>query len=353
LVALPAKIIMTSRLHAARVPFVKLAREEQAALQAVRLAARLCVNVRAAMVRPDALEKSDRSPVTVADFGSQALVCRALGHAFPGDPIVGEEDAAALRRDDGAALRRQVRDHVAALVPGADEESVCDWIDAGNGSVGARYWTLDPIDGTKGFLRNDQFAVALALFADGDLQLAVLACPALPLDLDDPLSARGTLFLARRGGGAFAAGADDETFAPVSVADPADAPRRRFVESVESGHGNQALQAEVANAIGISATPLRMDSQAKYGAVARGDAALYLRLPSPATPEYREKIWDHAAGALLVEEAGGRVTDVRGRPLDFVSGAPMQRNRGVVAGAPDAHAAALRALAPHVDSAPS
>ena len=50
--------------------------------------------------------------------------------------------------------------------------------------------------------------------------------------------------------------------------------------------------------IGVTAPPVRIDSQAKYGAMARGDAAIYLRFPHPG---YREKIWDHAAGCIVIE----------------------------------------------------
>jgi 3'(2'), 5'-bisphosphate nucleotidase len=88
-----------------------------------------------------------------------------------------------------------------------------------------------------------------------------------------------------------------------------------------------------------------MDSQAKYGAVARGDAALYLRLPSPKSPDYREKIWDHAAGALIVEEAGGRVTDMHGQPFDFGSDYKMRDNRGVVVSNGLLHPAVIEVLA--------
>jgi 3'(2'), 5'-bisphosphate nucleotidase len=86
-----------------------------------------------------------------------------------------------------------------------------------------------------------------------------------------------------------------------------------------------------------------MDSQAKYGAVARGEANLYLRLPWAELPDYRENIWDHAAGAIVVEEAGGRVTDIHGRPLDFV-GTKLTSNRGIVASNRTLHEAVLRAL---------
>jgi 3'(2'), 5'-bisphosphate nucleotidase len=88
-----------------------------------------------------------------------------------------------------------------------------------------------------------------------------------------------------------------------------------------------------------------MDSQAKYGAVARGDAALYLRLPSEKYPNYREKIWDHAAGSLIIEEAGGRVTDMNGQLLDFTSDFKMHHNRGVVASNGTIHESVLEALA--------
>ncbi|NJO20524.1 MAG: 3'(2'),5'-bisphosphate nucleotidase, partial [Spirulinaceae cyanobacterium RM2_2_10] len=75
-----------------------------------------------------------------------------------------------------------------------------------------------------------------------------------------------------------------------------------------------------------------------------GQAALYLRLPSPKTPDYREKIWDHAAGALVVEEAGGRVTDMHGQPLDFSLGAKLVNNQGIVASNGVIHEQVLAAL---------
>ena len=87
-----------------------------------------------------------------------------------------------------------------------------------------------------------------------------------------------------------------------------------------------------------------MDSQAKYGVVARGEAGLYLRVPSSSEPHYREKIWDHAAGAIIAEEAGGRVTDIFGAPLDFSSGIRLERNSGVVVTNGRLHDIILQAL---------
>jgi 3'(2'), 5'-bisphosphate nucleotidase len=320
-------------------------KELAVARDAARAAALLCEDVRREMVSEDTLTKKDRSPVTVADYGAQAMICRRLDEQFAGDPVVGEEDAAALRADDGADALAKVTGFVSRYDDGATAEAVCNWIDHGNGAVSSRYWTLDPIDGTKGFLRGEQYAVALALVEDGDLKVGVLACPFLPLDPAHPDSERGVLFSAVRGRGATAERISGGAAAPIRVVPETDATNLRMVESVESGHSDHSLQGRVAANVGIRSDSVRMDSQAKYGAVARGQAALYLRLPSPRTPDYRENIWDHAAGALIVEEAGGRVTDVRGRPLDFATGAQMVENRGVVVSNGVLHDAVLEELA--------
>ena len=319
-------------------------RERAVAVEAVKEAAKLCQIVRKELVEAHALEKSDRSPVTVADFGSQALVCRLIKSSFPDDPIVGEEDAASLRKPEQAGMLLRVVEYVNGFETG-DASTVCRWIDAGNGQVSERYWTLDPIDGTKGFLRGDQYAVALALVVDGDVKVAAVACPALPLDMDDAEGEAGALFVAVRGEGTTIQPLnDDERETKASVAQADDKRAWRFAESVESGHSDHERQDAIAKAVGICAPSLRMDSQAKYCAVGRGDAALYLRLPSPDQPDYCEKIWDHAAGSLVVEEAGGRVTDMFGKPLDFATGALMVNNRGVVVSSGDIHDRVIEAL---------
>lgn len=319
------------------------AQEKQVAVEAVAAAAQLCARVRAEMVGAEYIAKDDRSPVTVADFGAQALICRRLSEAFPRDAVVGEERADALRSPENAPALELVARYVRGAIPGATPRAICDWIDGGGGRPAGRFWTLDPIDGTKGFLRNDQYAVALALIEGGEVRLGVLACPALPLRLSEPAGEVGALFVAVRGGGAEVLPLDGGQAAPLHVRRGVAA--RRLVESVEAAHGDQRLQEAIARAVGIEQPALRMDSQAKYAVVARGDAALYLRLPSPASPDYRERIWDHAAGTIIVEEAGGRVTDMFGAALDFGAGARLHANRGVVVSDGLGHDAAIAALA--------
>lgn len=319
--------------------FMAYEQEKQVAIAAVTQAAQLCEAVRQGLV-PQAIEKNDKSPVTIADYGAQAIVCKALAAAFPADPVVGEEDTTDLRQPEMIAVLAAVAEQVQTIFPGTTNADVLSYIDNGTGAVAPRYWTLDPIDGTKGFLRGDQYAIALALVEDGDLKVGVLGCPFLSFD-GGP---RGLLFVAVRGEGTVMTPLSGGDSQPLKVADASQTDRFRFVESVESGHGDQSQQSAIAQAAGITAASMRMDSQAKYAAVAAGQAVLYLRLPSPKSPDYREKIWDHAAGVLVVEEAGGRVTDMNGKPLDFASAARFPDNRGVVVSNGTLHDTVLAAL---------
>jgi 3'(2'), 5'-bisphosphate nucleotidase len=312
--------------------------EKQVAIAAVIQAAKICQKVRQDI--PEAIEKKDKSPVTVADFGSQALICKALAEVFPHDPIVGEEDATALRQDDRASVLKQVTHYVNGELPNATSSQVLDWIDRGNGKVSPRFWTLDPIDGTKGFLRQDQYAIALALIDGGEVKLGILGCPALSLSDGET----GLLFVAVRGEGAYKMPLAGGEMTKLQVVKNDNIARFRFVESVESSHGDQERQNAIAKAVGITTDSVRVDSQAKYGIVASGEAALYLRLPSPKYPNYRENIWDHAAGAIIVEEAGGKVTDMSGKPLDLVTNSKMNDNRGVVVSNKKIHDLVLKAL---------
>ena len=309
------------------------------AIHAVLKAMRLCEHVQAEMVSTDAIQKTDRSPVTVADFGSQALICKAISHAFPDDAIVAEESAQALK--DNTELLERVTGYVNAFEKEADSaDTVCEWIDRGTGDVGQGFWTLDPIDGTKGFLRRDQYAIALAYIVNGVVELGVLGCPNLPPALGTVNSKRGCLFVAARGQGTQLCTATGDFLKQVHVSDDT----HRFAESVESTHGDSDAHSQIAEALGITEPPVQMDSQAKYGVVARGEAALYIRLPNPAFPDYRECIWDHAAGMIVVQEAGGRVTDANGASLNFLSGKRMHENRGIVATNAKLHEHVLKAI---------
>lgn len=303
-------------------------RELETALAAVRDAAKICRSVQAT-ITPDKLEKKDKSPVTIADFGSQAVVCRVVGDVFPQDTIIAEEDSAELQILENQPFLHRIHEEICRECLEASHDEICRWIDRGAAAdFTHRFWTLDPIDGTKGFLRKEQYAISLALIIEGRIELGVLGCPNLGstvAESGDP----GSLFYAIRGHGAFAVPMDGRRKpVPIHVSSTTDPAAMRFCESVESGHSAHGASAEIAEKLQVTAAPIRLDSQAKYAVVARGEADVYLRLPTKA--DYHEMIWDHAGGVIVVEEAGGKVTDVAGRPLEFTHGRTLKNNRGVV-----------------------
>lgn len=307
----------------------------EAGLEAVRAACKVCIRVQADLVNAGTLEKGDKSPVTVADFASQAVICGVLADRCPDLPVVGEEGSAELREGSQRALLEAV-----ALHAGMSPDEALEAIDRGAfdpataGDDDPRkdvYWTLDPIDGTKGFLRGEQYAVALGLIEGGEVVGGILGCPNLAVDGQEEL---GVVLVAVKGAGAYRhslEGTDHDPHhgVPIAVSERSEAGALRVCESVESGHTKQDAAAEVVKTLGVTAEPVRMDSQCKYAAVAMGLADAYLRLPT--RPGYVERIWDHAAGVAVLEEAGGVVTDVEGRPLDFSRGRGLEANRGVIA----------------------
>jgi 3'(2'), 5'-bisphosphate nucleotidase len=320
-------------------------KEIQFAVQAVRQACWLVKLIQMEMVTP-ALTKEDRSPVTVADFASQALVGRLLGEQFPEDLLVGEEDSTALRQPEEVHTLEQVTQFVSRFFPQASPGQICTWIDRGGAEPARRFWTLDPIDGTKGFLRGDQYAIALALIEAGQVQVGVLGCPNLVDGFKPDYTGPGSLGIAVRGGGAWVSPleGDELTLVPLRVSKRSSPSQARLLRSYESGHTNVSQIDLFAEGLGVQTQAVRMDSQAKYLVLAAGEGELYLRLLSPRQPEYKEKIWDQAAGSLLVEEAGGKVSDLHGKPLDFSAGRQLLNNHGLLASNGYLHSAALKAL---------
>ncbi|KAG6818981.1 hypothetical protein H0H93_016675 [Arthromyces matolae] len=336
------------------------AAEKHVAIAAVRRACHLTSSVFNKLVKNETVTKGDKSPVTVGDYAAQALISTILHRAFPSDPIVGEEDASDLRKECGHGLRDRIVELAnEALVyelghgdnaewgigPGAQQttEQLLDAIDRGNyvGGRTGRMWTIDPIDGTKGFLRGEQYAVCLSLIVDAVVQVGVIGCPNLPFDPAEPEVNRGVIFVAVKGQGAEQVALNGGNHLPLRIPDisPEDV---NFLESVEAAHSSHTFNDRVSSLLDITRKPIRMDSQAKYGCLARGEGAAYLRMPTGVG--YREKIWDHASGNLLITEAGGIVSDSRGLPLDFGLGRTLGENFGVIAAGKDVHSRVLSAV---------
>jgi HAL2 family 3'(2'),5'-bisphosphate nucleotidase len=313
------------------------------------------------------ITKADASPVTIADFASQAVVLRHLKSFFPNDIFLAEERSDTLTPQATALIQQ---------ASGIDDEEVLkECIDLGQqffsrtaeGDCGeghepstmathSRFWCLDPIDGTKGFLRKEQYCVALGLVEDGIPTIGILACPNLPPSSNGNNEVReetGTIFVARRGHGCYELPLIPASRPPIQLTMGSskrihDAARARFCVGVEQAfsdpvgrckemakilHGSLDTDGEILHSS-------RMDSQAKWGVIARGDSEFYVRLPRS---DHREWLWDVAPGVVVLEEVGGKVTDAAGKCLNFSQGARLNSNGILGAATADLHSALLEA----------
>jgi 3'(2'), 5'-bisphosphate nucleotidase len=318
------------------------------ALRVVAQASRVARRVQMRLDQVRRVTKDDRSPVTVADFAVQAIVSLALREGDSDVLIVGEERADLLRQPAQTRVLEQVVDAVRLIRPAVPPSAVLEAIDhCGHDGSGPGYWTLDPVDGTKGFLRGQQYAIALAWIEGGSVTHGVMGCPNLPAAHDAPLDKAdpsGMLYAALAGGGAWGLADGDADSPAVSIAAASLGEDRaiNICESVEAAHSKHSDTARIVEDLGVTTAPVRLDSQCKYAVVGRGQADAYLRLPTK--KGYVEKIWDHAAGALIATEAGAVVSDVTGRPLDFSHGSRLEANRGVVCATAELHGRIIESI---------
>ena len=292
--------------------------------------------------------KIDHSPVTVADYAVQALIAYKLQSSL-GSPVLlaGEEDSNDLRSDE--TLAKAVTACLGETLGGITTGEVLAAIDlGGHNATGERYWTLDPIDGTKGFLRGDHYAISLALIEQGQVVFGIMGCPNMSTRLVDPLDIpgeKGCIFYAYKNGGCWVT-ADDLSAPqpnPISTrSTPSDNSTIRICGSVEWRHSSTSTSKKIAEHLEKKSEAIQIDSQCKYSIVARNQADAYVRLPTDEL--YVEKIWDHAAGKLIAEEAGAIVTDAYGKPLDFGYGRLLQKNRGIVCSSPSLHNSLIQSI---------
>lgn len=319
-------------------------------LEIIWEASRCCEQIAEDFKRHDLKNKEDTSPVTIADYASQALILHRLMELTPGVGIVAEEEGDALAAHPG--MRDRIVSFLRPIEPSFTADNLIQRLDHGShqdcrqsGGVGGgeggggTYWTLDPIDGTKGYLRGGQYAIALALVEKGVPVFGVLGCPRYAEA--DP-KRTGMMFYGGEGMEAAMVSSLTAPPRPIRVCDTVTSAQARLCESVESAHTRHDRSKQLIDVLGISKDVLRMDSQAKYAAVAHGAAALYMRLP--VEKGYREKIWDHAAGVAVIQAAGGKVTDLNGKVLDFAQGSTLAKNRGILASNGAIHHATLAAL---------
>ena len=205
--------------------------------------------------------KADDSPLTAADAAAHALISQRLKALTPELPLLSEEDVAGFGGPDAAG----------------------------------RYWLVDPLDGTKEFIkRNGEFTVNIALIEQGRPLLGVVYAPVLE-----------TMYAAAQGVGAFKQTGDGGRTA-IRVAEHHTGEIWKVVGS--RSHAGDTLPA-VLQRLGEHEL-ISMGSSLKFCLVAEGSADVYPRL-GPTS------LWDTAAAQCVVEQAGGKVVQLSGEPLGY------------------------------------
>jgi len=234
--------------------------------------------------------KAGNEPVTVADRQASELLVSGLREAFPDDVVISEENADDLRR---LAARR--------------------------------VWYIDPIDGTQDFIRGeDGFCVMIGLCLDHRPAVGVIYQP-----LHDRL---------------FAAAPRAGTW----LAAPGIAPQQAHVSSVSDLSGVRLVASKshrgasidtVKSALGISSEINIGSVGLKLGIIALGERDLYVN------PSSRTSSWDTCGPEALLVEAGGRLSDIEGKPLRYDS-EMLHHKRGLIASNGRVHDAVVEKLAP-------
>jgi 3'(2'), 5'-bisphosphate nucleotidase len=305
-------------------------------LQAARLAARLTRRLQAQIERLDKPREGKTEPVTLADYGAQALLCRAICLHEPQSAVIAEESGAQFRQLLSPSRQEELAALLAELLGEAVTPSqVAEWLDFGAGRQAARTWIIDPIDGTKGFITGRHYAICAGLLEGEAITEGVMACPAY-----EGLEG-GALFYAQRGA-CWREPLEGGPAQQVRVAPQRPPSEMHVVHSLENRRVvNARVQAVLQEAQLHEARISELDSMEKYALVACGDADVLLRLEELENLR-PHAVWDHAAGVALVQAAGGLATDTAGQPLIFYQGATMP-NRGFFVSSGPPHAALVRA----------
>lgn len=232
-----------------------------------------------------------REPVTIADREASRIIVEGLRAAFPDDGILSEEE------DDDAAGR----------------------------AASSRVWIIDPIDGTAGFIEKDgDFGIQIGLAEDG---IPVVGVVMLPV--------HDALYYAVKGSGAYSITGGGEPV-QLSTSDHADP---RSLGLALSRHHPSKRMSRIMKHFGFRRAVRRGSVGLKVSLITRRQADLYI------SPGSRTKLWDTCAPQVIVEEAGGRLTDLFGDPFRY-DREDVQNYNGILASNGPSHQAVVDGLRP-------
>lgn len=230
-------------------------------------------------------------PVTIADRASSRIIVDGLKSVFPGDFVLSEEEAD--RPDERTRT--------------------------------SRVWITDPIDGTWGFLKKDgDFAVQIGLAINGEAVVGVVSLPA-----------RDRLYYGSKGNGSFVVDGEAE---PTRLAASTNTDFSKMNLAVSRNHRSPKIS-RIISEFGLQSEIQRGSVGLKVGLVAEAICDLYIHL-SP-----RTKFWDTCGPQVILEEAGGRLTDLFGENIRYEL-SDVQNHGGIVAANGAVHADVIKKLRP-------
>jgi 3'(2'), 5'-bisphosphate nucleotidase len=291
----------------------------------VKQAALLCKRIQQVYLAHK--DKGNGEPVTIADYTAQAILCKSIKEHFPSEGIIAEETSTQFKTILSDAQRNEVCQHLGTVLGHTPSQNeVANWIDTTQTSRTCPYqWVVDPLDGTKGYIQNKSYVIAVARLYNFQPILGIIGAPQLVHG-----SQKGAL-LSTIDDSAYSEGLFSETTMTELSVSKLDLPRKlRCVASPESDDVARQLLYDVLADLSIPSENLSfVDGQEKHARVASGHTDLFLRLPR-LNSDRPYMIWDYAAGIALVNRAGGKITDIDGSPLILSKNLEL-KNKGVIA----------------------
>ena len=268
-------------------------------------------------------KKEDESPVTLADFASQIFIISKIKELFPKDQIIAEEDS-------GAFINLKVEDIIKKCYNSLNLVFEDDFKETLNyrGSISKRQWTIDPIDGTKGFQKHLAYAIGIGFMVQSEPTVCAISVP-------NYNERNLTIFSAEKNYGAKVSyGA--QNFNPIKVSENKIIKNFRMCHSL---HYDKPWVMNFARSLGITSF-VQMDSMAKFCMIADSTADLYIK---PLNIK-RSFTWDFLPGDLLVKEAGGTITDLNGNSIKYLNEKCIVTAPGLIASNGALHKDLLNAL---------
>jgi 3'(2'), 5'-bisphosphate nucleotidase len=255
-------------------------------------------------------KKRDQSPVTMADYASQIFIISRLKDTFPEDQIIAEEsESGNIDKKSTEQIKQCFKKNNFRNIP--DMEMILNY----RGPSSNRQWTIDPIDGTKGYMEGLTYAIGIGLMVDADPRICAICVP--------NYNNKGlAIFTAEQGSGAkvsYSGGA----FKTIYVSSQKEVKEARMCHSL---HYDLPWVPQFAEKIGIKSR-IQLDSMAKLCLVADGSYDVYIK-PIMGLTAYT---WDYLPGDLLVREAGGKVTDLDEERLIYENEKILLKAPGILA----------------------